>query len=90
MCHYGGRNSQGLPERFKAIQGRTQDGAAWLAQLHDAYQIARRKRNVNDSRINIVDVYLEMVLCARVALCQRAEQAHLHRLQPAPVHLRFL
>jgi hypothetical protein len=47
---------------LKAIQGRTQDGAAWLAQLHDAYQIARRKRNVNDSRINIVDVYLEMVL----------------------------
>lgn len=46
----------------KAIEGRTQDGAAWLAQLHEAYQIARRKRNVQSDRINIVDVYLEMVL----------------------------
>jgi len=46
----------------KAIEGRTQDGAAWLAQLHEAYQIARRKRNVDSERINIVDVYLEMVL----------------------------
>jgi hypothetical protein len=47
---------------LKAIQGRTQDGAAWLAQLHEAYQIARRKRNIQSDRINIVDVYLEMVL----------------------------
>lgn len=46
----------------KAIEGRTQDGAAWLAQLHEAYQMARRKRNVQSDRINIVDVYLEMVL----------------------------
>lgn len=46
----------------KAIEGRTQDGAAWLTQLHEAYQIARRKRNVQSDRINIVDVYLEMVL----------------------------
>jgi hypothetical protein len=46
----------------KAVEGRTQDGAAWLAQLHDAYQIARRKRNASAARINIVDVYLELVL----------------------------
>ncbi|MFN8467199.1 MAG: hypothetical protein U0X20_16705 [Caldilineaceae bacterium] len=46
----------------KAIAGRKEDGAAWLAQLHEAYQVARRKRNVNGDRINIVDVYLEMVL----------------------------
>jgi hypothetical protein len=46
----------------KTIQGRKEDGAAWLAQLHEAYEIARRKRNVNSDRINIVDVYLEMVL----------------------------
>ena len=47
---------------LKAIQGRREDGAAWLAQLHDAYQLARRKRNVHDARINIVDVYLELVI----------------------------
>ncbi len=47
---------------FKAIQGRNQDGAAWLAQFHDAYQIARRKRNIHEARINIVDVYVELVL----------------------------
>ena len=50
----------------KAIEGRTQDGAAWLAQLHEAYQIARRKRSVpaasDTGRISLVDVYLEMVL----------------------------
>ena len=50
----------------KAVQGRKEDGAAWLAQLYEAYQIARRKRNVpaasDTGRINIVDVYVEMVL----------------------------
>jgi hypothetical protein len=46
----------------KAIQGRNQDGAAWIAQLYDAYQIARRKRDIQATRINIADVYLEMVL----------------------------
>lgn len=46
----------------KAIQGRTVDGAAWMAQLADAYQIAQRKRASTNSRVNIVDVYIEMVL----------------------------
>ena len=46
----------------KAIEGRREDGAAWLAQLHEAYQIARRKRNVHSPRINIVDIYVELVL----------------------------
>jgi hypothetical protein len=46
----------------KAIQGRSQDGASWIAQLHDAYQTVRRKRGINGSRVNIVDVYVEMVL----------------------------
>ena len=48
---------------IKTIQGRNEDGAAWLAQLHDAYQLARRKRErATTHRINIVDVYLELVL----------------------------
>lgn len=46
----------------KAIQGRNVEGAAWLAQLHDAYQTVRRKRDLGSSRANIVDVYVEMVI----------------------------
>lgn len=46
----------------KAIQGRNQDGAAWIGQFHDAYQTARRKRSITDSRVSIVDIYIEMVL----------------------------
>lgn len=47
---------------MKAIAGRNVDGAAWLAQFYEAYQIARRKRGVASERINIVDVYVELVL----------------------------
>jgi hypothetical protein len=48
----------------KLISGRTQDGAAWMAQFAEAYQVARRKREraADEKRVNIVDVYLELVL----------------------------
>ncbi len=46
----------------KAVEGRNQDGGVWMAQLHDAYQTARRKRSSHSPRINIVDVYLELVM----------------------------
>jgi hypothetical protein len=46
----------------KAIQGRNVDGATWMAQLADAYQMAQRRRASANSRVNIVDVYIEMVL----------------------------
>lgn len=48
----------------KAIMGRNQDGKAWIAQFHEAYQIARRKRSAQaqGTRVNIVDCYIEMVL----------------------------
>lgn len=46
----------------KLVGGRNQDGGAWVTQLHDAYQIARRKRLTHGARVNIVDVYLELVL----------------------------
>jgi len=49
----------------KLVTGRAQDGAAWMAQFFDAYQIARRKRErpaVDEGRVNIMDVYLELVL----------------------------
>jgi len=46
----------------KAIQGRSVDGAAWMAQLCDAYQAVRRKREISGSRVNIVDVYVELVI----------------------------
>lgn len=46
----------------KAVQGRNVDGAAWLAQLYDAYQNVRRKRGSDGPRVNIVDVYIELVI----------------------------
>jgi hypothetical protein len=48
----------------KAIMGRNQDGKAWIAQFHEAYQTARRKRGTQaqGTRVNIVDCYIEMVL----------------------------
>lgn len=48
----------------KAIMGRNQDGKAWIAQFHEAYQTARRKRGTQaqGTRLNIVDCYIEMVL----------------------------
>jgi hypothetical protein len=46
----------------KAIMGRNQDGKAWIAQFYEAYQIARRKRAAQSTRVNIVDCYIEMVL----------------------------
>ena len=47
---------------IKAIQGRKVDGAEWMAQLHDAYQSVRRKREIGGNRVNIVDVYVELVI----------------------------
>jgi hypothetical protein len=46
----------------KAIIGRNQDAKAWIAQFYEAYQIARRKRSGQSTRVNIVDCYIEMVL----------------------------
>ncbi len=46
----------------KTISGRNQDGKAWMAQLYEAYQIVRRKRDNTGARVNIVECYLEMVL----------------------------
>ncbi|HMA36155.1 MAG TPA: hypothetical protein VKY74_16995 [Chloroflexia bacterium] len=46
----------------KAIAGRNLDGAAWIAQFHDAYQVARHKRGTTHSRVNIVECYLELVI----------------------------
>lgn len=45
----------------RLIGGRNQDGKAWIAQLYEAYQIVRRKRNSDGTRANIVDVYGELV-----------------------------
>lgn len=51
----------------KAVMGRNQDGKTWIAQFHEAYQTARRKRgtqlqSTGSARVNIVDCYIEMVL----------------------------
>lgn len=46
----------------KAVMGRNQDGHVWIAQFHEAYGTARRKRSVDAARVNIVDCYIELVL----------------------------
>jgi len=46
----------------KAVGGRTQDGTAWIAQFYEAYQRARRKLDIDGTRINIVDCYVEMTI----------------------------
>ncbi len=46
----------------KAVCGRNQDGNAWIAQFHEAYQVAKRKRPANGTRVNIVECYIEIVL----------------------------
>jgi hypothetical protein len=46
----------------KEIMGRNQDGKSWMAQFYEAYQMARRKRETHETRVNIVDCYLELVL----------------------------
>lgn len=46
----------------KTVMGRNQDGRAWTGQFFEAYQVARRKREVNGPRVNIVDCYIELVL----------------------------
>lgn len=46
----------------KAIQKRTQDGAAWMAQFVEAFRLAERKRSSGNSRVNLVEIYVELVL----------------------------
>ncbi len=46
----------------KAVMGRNQNGQTWIAQLYEAYELARRKRGMGGTRVNIVDCYVEMVL----------------------------
>jgi hypothetical protein len=87
---HGGRHGQGVSGRGQGDPGaqrgrRGVDGAA-VRRLPDV----RRKREISGSRVNIVDVYMELVILRQGRLCRRAEQAHLQRLQPRPVHLRFL
>ena len=46
----------------KEIENRPVGGSAWLAQLYEAYQMVQRKRASTASRVNVVDVYLELVM----------------------------
>lgn len=49
-------------QESKAIEGRNEDGVRWMQNLHDAWELARRKSERSTARINIVDCYYEMVL----------------------------
>ncbi len=46
----------------KLVSERSQDGKTWIAQFYDAYQTVRRKRSLDEARVNIVDCYVELVL----------------------------
>lgn len=45
---------------LKTVAGRGEDGAKWMAQFYDAYQFARRKREIAGARVNLVDCYVEL------------------------------
>ncbi|MHB8626195.1 MAG: hypothetical protein ACYDBJ_23830 [Aggregatilineales bacterium] len=46
----------------KAIMGRNEKGEVWIRQFHDAWENARRRRNTQDKRANIIDCYFELFL----------------------------
>ena len=46
----------------KTIMGRNQNGQSWIGQFYEAYETAKRKRNIDNRRVNIVECYVEMVL----------------------------
>lgn len=46
----------------KSVMERSQNGQAWIAQFYEAYELARRKRGNTSPRVNVVDVYIEMVM----------------------------
>ena len=45
---------------LKTITGRSEEGIKWMTQFYDAYQLARRKREISGTRVNVVDCYVEM------------------------------
>jgi hypothetical protein len=47
---------------LKLVAGRNIDGKLWIAQFYEAYQTAQRKHDVDNSRINIIDCYVEFAL----------------------------
>ena len=46
----------------KLIVGRNQEGKSWIARFYEAYQNLQRKQGGDNSRINIVDCYVEFVV----------------------------
>ncbi len=46
----------------KTIEGRSEDGQRWMEQLYQAWELTRRKSERNNTRMNIVDCYYELVL----------------------------
>jgi hypothetical protein len=46
----------------KTIMGRDEKGETWIRQFHEAWENARRRRNIQDVRANIVDCYFELFL----------------------------
>jgi hypothetical protein len=47
---------------LRAIEGRGEDGARWIEQLHTAWETVRRRRASSEPRANIVECYYELVM----------------------------
>ncbi len=47
---------------LKDIQGRNEDGATWIKQLYEAWQLVNLKTGKSNARVGLVDCYYEMVL----------------------------
>jgi hypothetical protein len=47
---------------LKNIEGRAEDGPSWMKQFYEAWERARQSSGKAGTRINVVDVYYELVL----------------------------
>ncbi len=62
----------------KAIMGRDEDGARWVADLHTAWEAVRQRRG-GDLRANIVECYYEVVLLRQPKTFRSAPSKQLFR-----------
>lgn len=60
----------------KAIMGRNEDGPRWMEMLYTAWETVRRKRVTTESRVPIVECYLELVLLRQAKAFRSAPTKH--------------
>lgn len=60
----------------RAIMGRNEDGARWIADLHSAWETVRRRKGGAEPRANIVECYYELVLLRQPKSFRSAPSKH--------------